>query len=132
MQAVDFVLYCLGTSSVLVASAAAYRIAAGARNATAANKTKETAAIPKWEPVPDPSTEDLAGRLQVFQAARFASPIVQRQLDPQAGPPTRLQMPSRPNIRPTTARPPVAPPRKPQTEGEVVIPLRNKKNTNEE
>ena len=128
VQAVDFLWYCLGISSVLVASAGAVRIV---RPATAGTKAKETPPAQKWEPISDPA-DDLHGRLQTFQSTRFGAPIVQRQLDPSAGPPLRSPLSSlpRPPLRPLTKVPP--PPLRKQpavrTDDKVVqIPLKMKK-----
>lgn len=111
MQATDFFLYCLGISVVLVSTAGALRLMSPSRP-----KVSKEQPAPKWEPVPDPTDAGLHGRLQAFQSARYASPIVKRQLGEDVGP----------RQRPPVAPPPIpirrpAPPRDP--EGDKVVPL---------
>jgi len=125
VTAVDFVLYCLGCGIVTVSSAAAIRLVLGARRSS----PKEHVPTPKWEAVPDPS-DGLTDRLQAFQGARFASPIVQRTLPDDAGPPLRrpprVPMALRPVPRPQPA--PAPPPRKRPDDNKVIpIPLKMKK-----
>lgn len=121
MQAVDFVLYCLGASAVLVSSAASIRLVTGGRPAPKPAKPP----APKFEAVPDPG-DGLQDRLTAFQSARFASPIVQRQLSDDAGPPPRF-----PPVR--RAPLPVPPPRRPvppkEEDNVIPIPLKMRKNT---
>jgi hypothetical protein len=93
ISGVDFMMYCAGVGTLMVSSAAAFRLIAGdRRNADAIrHKTEQamTKNTPKWEPIPDPASEGLQDRLQAFQAARFSSPIVQRTLTDDVGPVVR-------------------------------------------
>jgi len=132
VQAVDFMLYCLGTSSVLVAAATSVRIV---MNVWLPNKEKAHVTVPKRGDVPDPSTDDLTTRLHAFQAARYSSPIVRRQLSPDAGPPLRSPLSTlpRPAIRPVPKPAPPPLPRRPvPTDENKVVPLPLKMKKGEE
>lgn len=123
--AVDFILYCLGISTILVSSGLSIKLVTGASKA----RVSKDQAGPKWEPMPDPASQGLESRLQAFQAARYASPIIQRHLNADTGPrPT-------PTLRPPPPRPPI-PIRKPpavKTDDKVVpLPLKMKKDTDKE
>lgn len=88
----DVLVYCVAASVVIVALAAAYRLV----------RTSTLAAPPLPEipvSVEADTTNVLAARLQEFQAARFASPIVQRVLPPDAHPRHKF---SRGNVAPPT------------------------------
>lgn len=117
MSSLDFVLYCLGSSAVLLSTALAIRLVATARRSRPQEPQPSTQV-----PVPDPGDE-LSNRLKAFQAARYASPIVRRQFDPSQGP------------RPALPRPPL-PPRKPvapkQDEKVVPLPVKMKKEPDKE
>ncbi len=101
--AVDFLLYCAGSGIVLVSAATAVRLIASPGKTKANSQPVQSQ--PKWEAVPDPTTEGLGNRLAQFQQERFASPIVRRTLSQDAGPRQRTQ--TWPVTRP---RPPVQPP----------------------
>ena len=127
MNAVDFVLYCAGGGIITVSSAAAFKIVVRALEAFVVRKPVAQAPPTKPERPVDPIDDGLNMRLRAFQEARFASPIVQRTLSQDAGPPVR-----RPFSQPTqTVRPvrpqlrPVPPPR----ERNVVVTLPIKQKT---
>lgn len=91
MTAVEFFLYCAGSGTLLVSFAAAARL-------VRQPVSRQRAAQPRWEPVPeqgDPNLEGLAKRLQQVQHARYASPIVYRELPVGAGPQQRVIVPAR-------------------------------------
>lgn len=72
MTAIDFLLACVGMSTIVLALAGAIRIVKG---------------VPSTRPRPTPATQvrvehdpadDMGARVRAFQEARFSSPIVQR------------------------------------------------------
>lgn len=123
MSAVDFVLYCTGISTVLVSLAVAVRLVKTGGQSTKTNK--DAGSPPKWEPVPDPGG-DLSNRLQAFQSARYASPIVQRQMGPDVNPPRPAIRPIRPiaaRPKPPATPPPATPIKRPASQDDKVVPL---------
>lgn len=117
--AVDFILYCLGISAILVSTGVSIKLVTG----TARSRTSKDQSTPKWEPVPDPTTDGLENRLRTFQSARYASPLVRRQLSADAGP------------RPPQPRPPIPirRPTSPKTDDKVVpLPVKMKKEPDKE
>ena len=87
MTALDFIMYCTGFGIVTISIGAALRLSSG----TFQRRRKvdaPTSGEQVWQPVPvtDPSGEGLAKRMLEFQTARYASPIMQRQLSDDAGP----------------------------------------------
>ena len=90
MTALDFIMYCTGFGIVTISIGVALRLSSGTfqrrRKAEAPASNEQV-----WQSVPvtDPSGEGLAKRMLEFQTARYASPIMQRQLSDDAGPPQR-------------------------------------------
>ena len=70
MAALDFVLYCLGVSVVMLSVFGSIRLVRR-RGASAVTEDTKQVALPE---------SDLEARLRHFQQTRFASPIVRRQL----------------------------------------------------
>jgi len=113
MTSLDFIMYCTGVGIVSVSLGAALRLASGTfqrRRKVETPATNEQV----WQPVPvtDPSGEGLAKRMLEFQTARYASPIMQRQLSDDAGP--RRAPFSRPTQQPQSPMQPKVPAVKPQ------------------
>ena len=97
IPAVDFFMYCSGVALCLVSTGFTVKLVF-----SASNKKDDALMTPtRREPVQVPAPDDLGDRLQQFQATRFASPIVRRTLDADAGPLPRPPplMPPRPLIR---------------------------------
>jgi hypothetical protein len=86
MDAVSFLEYCTGCSIVLLSMGTMVKLV---RVGSKSSRTEDSPSKPKWEPIPDSTADGLHGRLEAFQSARFASPIVQRSLSADAGPTRR-------------------------------------------
>lgn len=105
MTALEFLTYCAGISTVIVSTGAAIRLGRRPPAPSAPARSEQASLEP-----PDPAADALAARLRAFQGARFASPIVQRSLDPQA-------VPLRRPVRSTPATPAPTGERSPKKEG---------------
>jgi hypothetical protein len=84
MVAFDFVMYCAGVSMVVLAFSGAVRVIISPRRHSNDHEG------PSRVPVPDPVVDAFSSRLQAIQEARYSSPIVRRQLDPNVGPVSRV------------------------------------------
>ena len=127
MQALDFVLYCVGASTFMVTSVVSVRI-------LVETGKRPPPKVAKSMPV-EQADDHLASRLRDFQTARYASPIVQRKFDAETA--SKLRSPvtglPRPAIRPV---PRVVPPparhlpvpQRTRDDNAIAIPLKQKKN----
>ncbi len=128
MQAVDFVLYCLGTGLLLLSGGGAVRLMRRERGHTPVPPAPKR---PEEPPVNDMGLND---RLRAFQSQRFASPIIRQQFErdgytPSPGEPggRRVVPPVRaiqPRTKPfsTPRQPPVKPAPKKETSNVVPFP----------
>lgn len=107
--ALDFLLYCMGTSICMVSGAWAVRIMRLPKRPR-----------PVQEDIPSPQVEGLAGRLHDFQEQRFAplrAPTPGEPGGPRVVPPVRVLQPRSKPIVPPRQPPPL---RKPK---DVVVPF---------
>lgn len=129
-QATEFLWVCLGSSTLLVSTAGSLWMLGFGRKSSKSS-LQDAPTVPRSFPVQQakvvlnedlPGTPDHAGlakRLQEFQHARYASPIVQRVVDPARGPaPHQLTV----RKRQATIPPPAPPPRREDSKSSLPPP----------
>lgn len=127
--AINFALFCFGISVCVVSAAYAFKLVM-----SVFHSSKHTSEHPqkRWEPMTNPGPDGLAERLHAFQTLRYASPIVRRRLDNDAGPRPPSQRPLPPPIpirRPSMS---VQPPKDPNDDKVVPLPVKMKKEPKKE
>lgn len=135
MTAVDFVLYCAGSGLLMLSAAGAFRLLMGDKK-----PTPPPPPVEQFQQKPEEVSPDLGltDRLRRFQEQRFASPIINRQLEregysPSPGepggrrvvPPIRQLRPLRP-VNPPSGRTFSAPKQPPKKESSNVVPFPQK------
>jgi len=126
MQAVDFLIYCCGIASVLMSLGMTVRLIRKQQ------VPKFVARAPDDEPTTAANDVGLVDRLQRFQDARFAPPIIQKQLEraeyvpspgepggPRRIPPARVLQP---RTRPFST--PRQPPPRPKDANVIPLPVK--------
>lgn len=95
-SALSFVLYSLGISLLTVAAAGSFNIVWRTIMGRHRKLDDSNGTTPKWEPVTDPTIDDLEGRLHAFRNTRFGAPLAPR--------PSTFLRPSHPDV-PVPRRP---------------------------
>ena len=109
MTALDFIMYCTGIGIVTISAGVALRLSSSTLQRHRKVETPQSNE-PVWQPVTEPP-DGLAKRMLEFQTARYASPIMQRQLSDDAGPPRRtFSRPTQPPQGPLQPRVPAVKP----------------------